>query len=151
MARASFGGPPVNQFAANFDKVLNGMDVKVPAEVAEMVQANLGQVRSAYEKAAENMKAVGEAATTALTKQQALTHELGNRVIENTNANIAATFDVAEQLARSRSVQDMLKIQTEFAQTQSKRIAEQLNETLSLAMKTGQEAFAAWSCALPAR
>ena len=73
------------------------------------VQANLGQVRSAYEKAAENMKAVGEAATTALTKQQALTHELGNRVIENTNANIAATFDVAEQLARSRSVQDMLK------------------------------------------
>ena len=141
----------MNQFAANFDKVLNGMDVKVPAEVAEMVQANLGQVRSAYEKAAENMKAVGEAATTALTKQQALTHELGNRVIENTNANIAATFDVAEQLARSRSVQDMLKIQTEFAQTQSKRIAEQLNETLSLAMKTGQEAFAAWSRALPAR
>ena len=63
-----------------------------------MVQANLDQVRSAYEKAAENMKAVGEAATTALTKQQALTHELGNRVIENTNANIAATFDVAQQL-----------------------------------------------------
>jgi hypothetical protein len=141
----------VNQFAANFDKVLNGMDVKVPTQVAEMVQANLDQMRSAYEKAAENMKAVGEAATTALTKQQALTHELGNRVIENTNANIAATFDVAQQLARSRSVQDMLKIQTEFAQTQSKRIAEQANETLSLAMKTGQEAFAAWSRALPGR
>jgi hypothetical protein len=141
----------VDQVVANFNKVFSGMDVKVPAEVGEMVAANIEQARSAYEKAAENIKSYGEAANTALTKQQAVTRELNNRMLENTNANIAASLDVAQKLARSRSVQDILKIQTDFAQTQTKRIVEQANETLSLAIKASQEAFAVWSSALPGR
>lgn len=135
----------MNQFAGNFDKVFKGMDVRVPTQVTEIVETNLEQARAIYEKAAENMKSLGEATTTTLAKQQALATELSNRVLENVHENVTATFDAAQKLARSRSMQDMINIQTEFVQTHGKRIAEQANANLSLAMKAGSDALTSWS------
>ena len=68
-------------------------------------------------------------------------------MLENANENVGAALDLAQKLARSRSVQDMIKIQTEFAQTHGKRIVEQTNENLSLAMKAGSDALSSWSSA----
>ena len=67
------------------------------------------------------------------------------------NENVGSALDVAQKLASSRSVQDMVKIQTEFAQTHAKRIVEQTNENLSLAMKAGSDAFSSWSSAFTGR
>ena len=123
------------------------MEMKVPAQVAEMAEANLEQARLIYAKAAENIKSYGEVADTALSKQQALARGFSNRMLENVNENVGAALDLAQKLARSRSVQDMIKIQTEFAQTHGKRIVEQTNENLSLAMKAGSDALSSWSSA----
>ena len=87
----------------------------------------------------------------AFTAQQALASELSNRMLENVNENVGSALDVAQKLASSRSVQDMVKIQTEFAQTHGKRIVEQTNENLSLAMKAGSDAFSSWSSAFTGR
>ena len=78
--------------------------------MAEIIESNIDQARSACEKAAGTLKSYGEAANTALAKQQAFTRELSNRVLENTSANIGAALDVAQQLTQSRSVQEMMKI-----------------------------------------
>jgi hypothetical protein len=137
----------VNQFVGNVDKLFNGMEMKLPAQVAEMAEANLEQARLIYAKAAENIKSYGEVADTALSKQQALARGFSNRMLENANENVGAALDLAQKLARSRSVQDMIKIQTEFAQTHGKRIVEQTNENLSLAMKAGSDALSSWSFA----
>ena len=123
------------------------MEMKVPAQVAEMAEANLEQARLIYAKAAENIKSYGEVADTALSKQQALARGFSNRMLENVNENVGAALDLAQEIARSRSVQDMIKIQTEFAQTHGKRIVEQTNENLSLAMKAGSDALSSWSSA----
>ena len=101
----------MNQFVGNVDKLFNGMEMKVPAQVAEMAEANLEQARLIYAKAAENIKSYGEVADTALSKQQALARGFSNRMLENANENVGAALDLAQKLARSRSVQDMIKIQ----------------------------------------
>jgi hypothetical protein len=137
----------VNQLVGDIDKVFNAMEMKVPAQVAEMVEANLEQARAIYEKAAENVKSYGEAANIVVGKHQALAREFNNRMLENVNENLGAALDVAQKLARARSIQDMLKIQTEFVQTYGKRCVEQANANLSLAMKAGSEALASWSSA----
>lgn len=62
------------------------MDLKVPAQVTELMQANVDRAIGAYEKATETMKSYGEAANTALEHQQALTRELGSRIFDNTSA-----------------------------------------------------------------
>ena len=49
----------MNQFVGNVDKLFNGMEMKVPAQVAEMAEANLEQARLIYAKAAENIKSYG--------------------------------------------------------------------------------------------
>jgi hypothetical protein len=137
----------VNQLVGNIDKVFNAMEMKVPAQVAEMVEANLEQARAIYEKVAENVKSYGEAANIVVGKQQALAREFNNRLLENVNENLGAALDVAQKLARARSIQDMLKIQTEFVQTYAKRSVEQANENLSLVTKAGSDALTCWSSA----
>lgn len=141
----------MNQIIGNFEKVLAGMNVKVPAQMTEMIQGNLNQAISAYEKAAENMKSCGEAANAVIGKQQALTREIGERVLHNTTANIEASVDAAKKLAASRSIQEAMKLQTEFVQAQTKRLAEQAHDMLSLTMKAGSEAMASWSSVLPTK
>ncbi len=142
---------PVNQIIGNFEKVLAGMNVKVPAQMTEMIQGNVDQAISAYEKAAENMKSCGEAANAMIGKQQALTREIGERVLHNTTANIEASVDVAKKLAASRSIQEAMKIQADFMQAQTKRFAEQSHDMVSLAMKSVAEAVASWSTVLPTK
>ncbi len=141
----------MNQIIGNFEKVIAGMNIKVPAQMTEMLQANLNQAISAYEKAAENMKSYGEAANAVIGNQQALTRETGERVLHNASANIDASVDVAKKLAASRSVQEAMKIQADFMQAQTKRFAEQSHDMVSLAMKSVAEAVASWSTVLPTK
>lgn len=141
----------MNQIIGNFEKVIAGMNIKVPAQMTELIQANLSQAISAYETAAENMKSYGEATNAVIGKQQALTRQIGERILHNTSANFDASVDVAKKLAASRSVQEAMKIQTEFVQAQTKRFAEGAHDMLSLAMKASSEAMAAWSSVLPTK
>ena len=137
----------MNQLVGNIDKVFNAVEMKVPAQVAEMIDANFEQARGIYEKAAENVKSCGAVTNTVIDKQQAFAREFNNRMLENLNENFGAALDVAQKLARARTIQDILKIQTEFVQTYGKRSLEQANENLSLAMKAGSDALTSWSSA----
>ncbi|MBS0250263.1 MAG: phasin family protein [Proteobacteria bacterium] len=138
----------MNQFVGNFDTVLKGMDIRVPSQFTEMMQANLDQAILVYEKAAENVKFCSEIANSVISKQQAMTREFGEKAIHNANANVSATLDVAKKLAVSRSVQEALQVQTAFVEAQTKRVSEQVNELVTLAVKAGSEAMASWSSAV---
>jgi hypothetical protein len=142
---------PVNQIIGSFEKIIAGMNINVPAQITDMIQGSLKQSITAYENAAESMKSCGEALNTMIGKQQALTREIGERVLHNATTNIEASVDVAKKLAASRSFQEAMKIQTEFAQAQSKRFADQAEGMLSLAMKASSEAVASWPPAFPTK
>lgn len=139
----------MNQIVGNFEKVLQGMDLKVPAQMTELMQANVDRAIAAFEKTTETIKSYGEAANTALENQQALTRELGARIFDNTHANLSAVLGLAKKLAGARSIQEAISIQTDFVQSHTKRISAQANEMMSLASKTGAGTAAFWSSVLP--
>jgi phasin family protein len=132
-----------NQFAPQFDTFLRG--VAIPPQVAQLVEDNISKARSTYETAAESWKAYGEALTSIAHKQQSGAQAIGNRALENASTNLESTFDTMQALTRSRSLQEAVKIHTDFSQQQSARLMTQTQEMLELMTKIGTDAFATWS------
>ncbi|MBN8955616.1 MAG: phasin family protein [Rhizobiales bacterium] len=79
-------------------------------------------------------------ATTKLEEQaataQAGAKGAGEKVMSFAERNVAASFDFAERLARAKDVQEMMKLQTEFAQTQMKALGEQARDLGQTVTKT---------------
>ena len=64
--------------------------------------------------------------------------ELNKKVADYAQHNIATFFGFAQQLTQAKDLQDMVRIQTEFLQTQMKSLTEQakdLSETATGAFK----------------
>lgn len=101
---------------------------EIPGDLRNVAEQSVAQARQAFDgfmhavhKAASRME---EQAATA----QAGAKGAGEKVMSFAERNVAASFDFAERLARAKDVQEMLKLQTEFAQTQMQALTEQARE-----------------------
>ncbi|MGQ0458011.1 MAG: phasin family protein [Hyphomicrobium sp.] len=139
-----------HEFAKQFENVLKGVEVRVPPQVAEIVEDNLHKARSAYETAVEGWKSYGDAVADVAKQQQADAQALSARALSNTTANVSAALDAARALTKTRSLQDAAKIQMDFAKAQSARMVEQSQDIVGLMSKMGADAMTAWVGALQA-
>jgi len=67
--------------------------------------------------------------------------ELNKKVAEYTQKNVATTFEFAQKLTQSKNLQDLLRIQTEFLQTQIKSLTEQAKDLSETATKAASGAL----------
>lgn len=135
-----------NDFNSQADEFLrNAADVKVPESMQHFAEDSVAKTREAYSKltvaAQETQKALAEVAGTAT--QSAKT--LGDKVMANYTANTEAAFDAAEAIARSRSIPEALKLQTNFFQQQMAKSSEQTREFFELSAKLAQQTFATFN------
>ena len=66
--------------------------------------------------------------------------ELNKKLMDCAQKNLATTFDFAQKLAQAKSLPDVLRIQTEFFQTQLKSLNEQAQDLGETAKKAAGEA-----------
>lgn len=92
----------------------NGQSFNVPEEVREVIDKGVQQARTGFEKL---MQAADEAARgiddkAGSAQKQAL--DLRRKAMAFTEQNVAAAFDLAARLVRAKSVDEVMKIQTEY-------------------------------------
>jgi phasin len=101
---------------------------EIPNELRSVAEQSVAQARQAFDGL---MNAVHKA--TAKLEEQAATAQAGAKSAGETarrfaERNVAASFDFAERMARAKDLQEMMKLQAEFAQSQTQALAEQARD-----------------------
>lgn len=127
------------------DFMRTASDARVPEQMQHFAEDSVAKTREAFAKmtvvAQDSQKALAEVSTIAT--QSAKT--LGDKVIANVTANTTAAFDAAEQIARSKSIPEAMKLQASFFQAQLAKNAEQTREFFELSTKLYQQTFASFN------
>jgi phasin len=92
----------------------NGPSFSVPEEVREVLDQGVQQARTGFEKmmqaADEAARGIDEKAGSA--QKQAL--DMRRKTMAFTEQNVAAAFDLAARLVKAKSVDEVMKLQTEY-------------------------------------
>jgi phasin len=95
-------------------KMSNGTSFQMPEEMREVMDKSVQQARQGFEKM---MQAADQAARgiddkTNSAQQQAL--DIRRKTMAFTEQNVAAAFDLAAKLVRAKSIDEVMRLQTEY-------------------------------------
>lgn len=119
----------------------NPTGMEIPAEMRAFAEKSVSEARKAFEGYMDAAsKALGSMEKSAETVQ-ANTRELGRKAMGFAEDNVNASLDFIQKLVSARDVQEVVRLQTEFAQAQMKNLAEQAKSLGTSAAETGKSAF----------
>jgi hypothetical protein len=116
-------------------------DAHVPENMQAMAQQGVAATQEMYEKTAaaaqDGAKAFTEIADTAWSG----TKMLNEKVAQNVVANCEIAFTAAQQIATSKSVPEIAKLQREYFQKFVAQATEQTKEFIDLSTRATQHVF----------
>jgi len=109
-------------------------DKKSSEELTSVAGKAIEQARAAMENYLDFFQKAMSASPWAGT-------ELNKKVAEYAQQNINSAFEFAQKLTQAKDLQDAVRIQTEFFQTQLKSLTEQTKDLSEIGMKATAGAF----------
>jgi phasin len=117
---------------------------EIPSDMRKLAEQSVEQARQAFggfinaaQQAVNDME--GRASTA-----RAGAKDVSEKAVSFAQRNIMASFEFAQKLVQARDVQEMMKLQTEYIQTQMKALSEQakeLGQSASKAMESAKPKF----------
>jgi len=111
------------------EKMPEQQDFQIPQQLRELAEKNVEQARLAYGKfldgMAEAVRAWSTVPSVVITSGFKVVQE---RAIQFAKTNGEAGFALASDLANAKDLQDVLRLQSNFAQTQMQSYARQAQE-----------------------
>ena len=108
----------------------------IPNELRAVAELRIEQAKGAF---ADFMRAA-QGAVSALedrfTASQASANEIGDKAMSFAERNVSSAFELAQKIVQTKDFQELVRMQTEFAQSQMNVLSEQvkdLGETVSKA------------------
>jgi phasin len=115
--------------------------MEIPAEMRAFAEKSVTEARKAFEGYMDAAtKAFGSFEKSA-ENIQANTRDMGRKAIGFAEENVNASLDFIQKLVSARDVQEVVRLQTEFAQAQMKNLAEQAKALGGSAVEAGKSAF----------
>ncbi|GGE34001.1 hypothetical protein GCM10007276_09200 [Agaricicola taiwanensis] len=108
------------------DKI--GMDGEIPAAVREAAEKSISEARKAVERMLDMTRDNMTAAEARGASIRADGQAISQKVMTFTQANIQSAFDLAERMARAKSVEEMMRLQAEYAARQASNASQQAQE-----------------------
>ena len=101
---------------------------EIPADMRNMAERGVEQAKQAFEGFLTAMQQAANQMQGQAAAAQAGAADMQRKAMSFAQQNIAASFDFAQKLARARDVQELMRLQTEFVQTQMRTLADQAKE-----------------------
>lgn len=137
--RATVAAPkPAQKQAATARHALvaNSAGTEAARVIAETAMT---QSREAYERAKDAMEGTVEMLEASLDKAGTGVTEMNRKVIDITQANLNAGFELARSLAEAKDMTQVIEIQSAYARRQFELLALQAEEVRDLAAKVSNE------------
>jgi phasin len=113
---------------------------EIPPEMRNVAEQSVVQARQAF----DGFMGAAQKAAAKLEEQTAVAQAgakgTQQKLMGYAESNVAASFDFAQRLARAKDVQEMLKLQQEFMQSQMQALTEQAKEIGQTATKAATDA-----------
>ncbi|MAI46625.1 MAG: phasin [Hyphomicrobiaceae bacterium TMED74] len=136
------------QFTRQAQDMFNvAKDARIPENFQNMAEDGVAKSREMYNKlnsvARENVNTVEEAMLAA----HAGTKAIGEKVMTNASANTEAMFEVAQAVAKAKTVPEATRLQADFVQQQAAAMSAQTKELFDLSSKVAKQTFESFNAA----
>src|SRR5271166_1268370 len=112
----------------NMGKTTEKSMEQVPTDVRKMTEQSMEQVRTAIDSHLQFLK-------RAVPGNVMGGNELSDKVLNYAERNVASAFEFTQRLVRVRDIHDLIKLQTEFIQSQMQAMTEQVKDLSETATK----------------
>lgn len=110
---------------------------EIPAEMRDFAEKSVEQARKAFESFLDAAYKASNALESQSNTAQDNVRAVAGAAVNFAEQNMSANFAYAQQLVRASSVEEVLKIQTEFAKTQIETLTKQVKEMGVVAGRRG--------------
>jgi phasin len=111
----------------------NKSPFEIPTDVRKMTEQSMEQVRTAINSYLQFFQ-------RAVPGNVMGGNELSNKVLNYAERNVANAFEFAQKLVQVKDVQELVKLQTEFIQSQMQAMTEQAKDLSETATKAVMDA-----------
>jgi hypothetical protein len=115
---------------------------EIPQQMRDLAEQNIKQAQTAYEQLTDFVTKAAGAWVGAMPASPTVTglKEVQDRAMEIAKKNADSAFALVEKIAKARNFQEILTLQTQFAQDQMKAFTTQTQELYKQIGETVQKA-----------
>jgi phasin len=113
---------------------------EIPREMKSMAEASVEQARKTFEKFIANAEATAGSLEERGATVRAGAKDVSAKAITYAEKNVQASFDYAESLLHAKGLPEVMRLHSDYVQTQIRSLAEQASEMGQIMGKAAMEA-----------
>lgn len=113
---------------------------EIPKEMRAMAEASFDQARQAFEKFMSGAHSTAASMENRSESVRSSAKDVSVKAISFAEANVAASLDHAQKLLHAKDLGDVMRLQSEYVQTQMKSLADQASEMGQIVSRAAMDA-----------
>jgi phasin len=113
---------------------------EIPKEMRSMAEASLDQARKAFEKLVASAQATAGTIEERGATVRAGAKDISSKAIAYAEKNVQSSLDYAESLLKARDVAEVMRLHSEYVQSQMRALAEQASEMGQIVSRAAMDA-----------
>jgi phasin len=113
---------------------------EIPKEMRSMAEASFDQARKAFEKFLSSAQATAGTIEQRRATVRAGAKDIGAKAIAYAEKNVQASLDYAQSLLHAKDLTEIMKLHSEYVQSQMRSLAEQASEMGQIVSKAAMDA-----------
>lgn len=111
-----------------------------PKEMRAMAEASFDQARQAFDKFMSNAQSTAASMENRGESVRASAKDVSAKAISYAEQNVAASLDHAQKLLQAKDLGDVMRLQSEYVQSQMKSLADQASEMGQIVSRAAMDA-----------
>jgi phasin len=137
------GTAPKNALVGDHKEVIMATDTtgkfEIPADMRNIAEQSVEQAKKAFDGFITAAHQAANTLDSTADKARAGAKDMSEKAVGFAEQNVAASFEFAQKLVRAKDVQEMMRLQTEYAQAQMRALADQAKELGQSAAKVAMD------------
>ena len=113
---------------------------EIPKEMRSMAEASVEQARKAFEKFLTSAQATAGTIEERGATVRAGAKDIGAKAISYAEKNVQASLDYAQSLLHAKDLTEIIKLHSEYVQSQMRSLAEQASEMGQIVSRAAMDA-----------
>lgn len=113
---------------------------EIPKEMRSMAEASFDQARQAFEKFLASAQSTASSLEDRGATVRAGAKDVSTKAIAYAEKNVSASLDYAQQLLHAKDLGDVMRLHSEYVQSQMKSLAEQASEMGQIVSRAAMDA-----------
>jgi phasin len=112
----------------------------IPKDMREMAEASFDQARKAFDKFMESARSTAGNIEDRRDAVRVGAREIGTKAVSYAEKNVQSSLDYAQSLLKAKDLPEVMKLHSEYVQSQMRALAEQASEMGQIVSRAAMDA-----------